>query len=796
MVRSDLLLPLESVDLRCVAAVGGKCASLGEMLQALTSEGIRVPGGFTTTTEAFRLLLDEGRLRDPLRRLLAGLDVSDLKALQAAGTAARALVLQTTLPAALVGAIRDAYRSMGSPPVAVRSSATAEDLPEASFAGLQDTILNVQGEAALLAACRRCYSSLFSDRAIAYRQMHGFDSLGVALAIGIQRMVRSDLGCSGVMFTLDTESGFPDVVLLNAAYGLGESVVQGDVNPDEYWLFKPTLELGYPAILSRRCGSKARRCVLTPEGSVRSESVRPEDQHRFALSQGEVLQLGHWACRIEAHYSQVSGHATPMDLEWAKDGESGELFILQARPETVHSRHYGSVLRRWVLDGDSGEPICRGRAIGSGVSTGKARVLRSPREIQSFQDGELLITTRTDPDWEPILKRASGVITDRGGRTCHAAILARELGLTAIVGTGDGTARIESGEAITASCCEGEEGRVYRGEVPFHVEERDLGNLPVTRTKILMTVSDPEEAFKLASIPCDGVGLARLEFVIANHIRVHPMALLHPERIGDPLERQRIAEIVGDASSPVAYYVDQLAEGMARIAAAFYPRPVLLRFSDFKSNEYGHLIGGSPFEPVEANPMLGWRGAMRYSSEGFREAFALECQALLRVRAQLGLTNVIPMVPFCRSLTEADQVLAEMASHGLVRGREGLQIYVMCELPSNAMCADALAQRFDGFSIGSNDLTQLTLGLDRDSEQMAACFDERDPSVLAMMQLLIRAAKRNGKPVGLCGQAPSDHPSIAEFLVGEGIDSLSLNPDAVLRMRLKVATIEAALGLA
>ena len=632
VLKSDLLLPLDSVDLRSVGAVGGKCASLGEMLHALTSDGIRVPGGFTTTTVAFHLLLDEGRLRDPLRRLLDGLDVSDLKALQAAGTAARSLVLQTTLPAALVGAIRDAYRSMGSPPVAVRSSATAEDLPEASFAGLQDTILNVRGEAALLAACRRCYSSLFSDRAIAYRQMHGFDSLGVALAIGIQRMVRSDLGCSGVMFTLDTESGFPDVVLLNASYGLGESVVQGDVNPDEYWLFKPTLEQGYPAILSRRCGSKARRRVLTPEGSVRSESVPSEAQRRFALSQDEVLQLGRWACRIEAHYSQVSGHVTPMDIEWAKDGESGELFILQARPETVHSRHHGSVLRRWVLDGDGGEPICRGRAIGAGVISGQARVLRSPREIESFQDGELLITTRTDPDWEPILKRASGVITDRGGRTCHAAILARELGLTAIVGTGDGTARIQSGDAITASCCEGEEGRVYRGEVPFHVEERDLGDLPVTRTRILMTVSHPEEAFKLAAIPCDGVGLARLEFVIAHHIRVHPMALLHPERIGDPLERQQIAEIVGDASNPVAYYVDQLVEGMARIAAAFYPRPVLLRFSDFKSNEYGHLIGGSPFEPVEANPMLGWRGAIRYCSEGFREAFALECQALLPVK--------------------------------------------------------------------------------------------------------------------------------------------------------------------
>ena len=791
-MSSELVLPLDAVGHDAIAIVGGKSASLGEMRRCLSAEGIRVPDGFTTTAEAYRLLLEVGALQRPLEELLGNLDVQDLSALQAAGSSARALVQHTPLPPALVEAILDAYRAMGRPAVAVRSSATAEDLPEASFAGQQDTILNVQGDEALLEACRHCYGSLFTDRAIAYRQLHGFDPLQVALAIVVQRMVRADRGCSGVMFTLDTESGFTDVVLLNAAYGLGETVVQGDVNPDEILVFKPTLAQGFPAILSRRRGTKARRRVLDASGCIRLESVPEDLQRRFALSRDEVLQLSRWACRIEAHLSAQRGQPTPLDLEWAKDGDSGELFILQARPETVQARRPATVLRRWVLDDVGGEPICLGRAIGAGVCSGQARVLHAPEEMETFQEGEVLVTTRTDPDWEPILQRAAAVVTDRGGRTCHAAILARELGLPAIVGTGDGTSRIQPGQLVTVSCCEGDEGLVYRGAVPFHVEERDLGDLPPTRTRILMNVANPEEAFRLAAIPCDGVGLARLEFVIAHQIGVHPMALLHPERVADPHERHLIAARLAEASDPVEGYRTQLVEGVGRLAAAFYPQPVLVRFSDFKSNEYAHLLGGRVFEPEEDNPMLGWRGALRYTSPGFREAFALECQAILQARETLGLTNLIPMVPFCRTPQEGDRVLAAMAEQGLVRGRDGLQVYVMCELPANAMSADALAQRFDGFSIGSNDLTQLTLGLDRDSAAVAPWFDERDPAVLAMMQLLIRAAKRCGKPVGICGQAPSDHPALAEFLVREGIDSISLNPDAVLRMRLKVATIEAA----
>ena len=786
------MLPLDAVGLDAIDAVGGKSASLGELRRCLRVEGIRVPDGFTITVEAYRLLLNAGALQRPLEELLGDLDVQDLAALQSAGSAARALVQHTPLPPALVEVILDAYQTMGRPAVAVRSSATAEDLPEASFAGQQETVLNVQGDEAVLEACRRCYGSLFTDRAIAYRQLHGFAPLQVALAMVVQRMVRADRGCSGVMFTLDTESGFPDVVLLNAAYGLGETVVQGDVNPDEILVFKPTLAQGFPAILSWRRGTKARRRVLDGSGRIQLEAVPEALQHRFALSRDEVLQLSRWACRIEAHLSMVRGQSTPLDLEWAKDGDSGELFILQARPETVQASRSATLLRRWVLDGPGGEPICRGRAIGAAVCGGQARVLHTPQEMNTFQQGEVLVTERTDPDWEPILQRAAAVITDRGGRTCHAAILARELGVPAIVGTGDGTLRIQPGQLVTVSCCEGDEGLVYRGAVPFHVEERDLGNLPPTRTHILMNVANPEEAFRLAAIPCDGIGLARLEFVIAHQIGVHPMALLHPERVLDPGERQAMAARLVEASDPVDGYRNTLVEGIGRLAAAFYPRPVLVRFSDFKSNEYAHLLGGRSFEPIEDNPMLGWRGALRYTSAGFREAFALECQAILQVRETLGLTNLIPMVPFCRTPQEGDRVLAAMAEQGLVRGRDGLQVYVMCELPANALSADALAQRFDGFSIGSNDLTQLTLGLDRDSAAVAPWFDERDPAVLAMMQLLIRAAKRCGKPVGICGQAPSDHPALAEFLVREGIDSISLNPDAVLRMRLKVAAIEVA----
>ena len=789
-----LVVALEEVGIDAIDQVGGKNASLGEMLRELKREGVQVPGGFAITATAYRSFIAAAGLQPQLHAVLDGLDGNDLAALQAAGAAARALLLAAPLPEALERAIGNAYRQLGGGSVAVRSSATAEDLPDASFAGQQETYLNVQGEAELLAATRRCFASLFTDRAISYRQIHGFDHFSIALSIGVQTMVRSDLACSGVMFSIDTETGFRDAVLLTAAFGLGENVVQGAVNPDEYLIFKPTLLQGFAPILSQRLGSKAIRMGYGEGGSTRNEPVPPQERNRYALTQEEVLQLARWACLIEAHYSRRRGKPTPMDIEWAKDGQSGALFILQARPETVQSRRSSSVLRSWHLQTDGAEPLCSGRAIGASVSSGPARILRHPSELHRFQSGDLLVTERTDPDWEPILKRASGVITNQGGRTCHAAIIAREMGITAIVGVGDATERIHDGDTITASCCEGDVGHVYRGALPFHVEEREIKELPTTRTRILMNVGNPEEAFALGAIPCDGVGLARLEFIIANHIGIHPLALLHLERVQSAAERQAIRERTALHDQPADYYVDQLAQGMGRIAAAFHPRPVVLRFSDFKSNEYAKLLGGSAFEPQEENPMIGWRGASRYHAPMFRDAFALECHALKRVREQMGLTNVIPMVPFCRTPEEGDLVLAEMARHGLVRGEKGLEVYVMCELPSNVIAAEAFAERFDGFSIGTNDLTQLTLGLDRDSALVADLFDERHPAVLEMIRLAIRSVKRCGRKIGICGQAPSDHPEFASFLVSEGIDSISLNPDAVINARLAVAELEQQLG--
>ncbi len=803
-----LVVPFEQVGIDAIADVGGKNASLGEMIRNLGARGVRVPGGFATTAAAYRLLLDANDLEEALRQVFAGLDAENLADLQEAGQAARRLMLEASLPDPLQEAILEAYRAMGSetgeagavPSVAVRSSATAEDLPDASFAGQQETFLNVQGEEALLAACRRCFASLFTDRAISYRQNNGFDHLQVALSVGVQRMVRADRACAGVMFSIDTETGFRDAVLLTAAYGLGENVVQGSVNPDEYLVFKPTLNQGYAPILNRRLGTKAVRLIYAEADAdtgraVRNVEVSEEERQRFALADDEVLTLARWAIEIEEHYSRQRGQPTPMDIEWGKDGLSGELFILQARPETVQSRRRQAVLRNWRLEPHEAEEITSGRAIGASVSSGRARVIRDPSEIGRFEQGDLLVTVRTDPDWEPILKKASGVVTDQGGRTCHAAIIAREMGITAIVGTGDGSRAIGDGETITISCCEGDVGHVYRGALPFHVEEREVEHLPATRTRILMNVGNPEEAFNLAAIPCDGVGLARLEFIIANHIKVHPMALLRPEKVQEEEERRAIAALSRHHAEPGDYYVDLLAQGMARIAAAFFPDPVVLRFSDFKSNEYARLLGGAAFEPAEENPMIGWRGASRYYAEAFREAFGLECRALRRVREEMGLVNVIPMVPFCRTPEEGDRVLEEMARHGLKRGENGLEVYVMCELPSNVIGAEAFAERFDGFSIGSNDLTQLTLGLDRDSSLVAELFDERHPTVMEMVRLAIRTARRCERKIGICGQAPSDYPEFARFLVEEGIDSISLNPDAVLETRLAIARLEEELGI-
>ena len=786
----SLVLPFEQLSLSSISLVGGKNASLGEMIRGLSQWGIKVPSGFATTVHAYRQLLQSAGLTEQLHEILDALDTSNVEALQQAGETCRNLILDASLPLDLEEELLEHYRKLGSPSVAVRSSATSEDLPQASFAGQHDTYLNIKGEEALLSACRRCYASLFTDRAICYRQLNGFDHLDVALSVGVQCMVRSDLACSGVMFSLDTESGFRDVVLLTAAYGLGESVVQGSVNPDEYLIFKPTLLNDYEPIISQRLGSKENRLVFSPDGSTEYEAVQESDRRCFALDQAEVLQLARWACEIEAHYSRLYGSATPMDIEWAKDGSSGELFIVQARPETVHSHIDNNVLRSWHLEAHNAELLCVGRAIGASVSCGPARVLNDPSEIERFQSGDVLVTDRTDPDWEPLLKLASGVLTNRGGRTCHAAIIAREMGITAIVGAINATDKILDGEIITLSCCEGNQGRVYRGVIPFRVHERDVGKLPSTRTQILMNVGNPEDVFNVAAIPCDGVGLARLEFIIANQIRVHPMALLHPTHVLNHHERADINRLTAGYDKPSDYYVDMLAQAIGHLAAAFFPRPVLLRFSDFKSNEYSKLLGGSGFEPAEENPMIGWRGASRYYSEGFREAFALECQAIYRVRQRMGLDNIIPMVPFCRTPEEGDRVLAEMALHGLVRGEHGLQVYVMCELPSNVIAAEAFAQRFDGFSIGSNDLTQLTLGIDRDSALVGDLFDERHPAVLEMIRMVIRTAKKCGRKIGICGQAPSDYPEFTKFLIDEGIDSISLNPDAVIEARLNLARFE------
>lgn len=850
-----LVVPLQAVGIEAIPQVGGKNASLGEMIRELTAEGVRVPGGFATTAFAYRRFIATNHLGDRLHQLLGNLDSTNLEALRAAGAAARSLLLASPLPADLEAAILAAYHQLEAPAVAVRSSATAEDLPDASFAGQQETFLNVSGDAHLIAACRRCYSSLFTDRAISYRQLHGFNHADVALSIGVQRMVRSDLAASGVMFTIDTESGFRDAVLLTAAYGLGETVVQGAVNPDEYLIFKPTLHQGYAPIVGKRLGSKVVKMVLSeagisnappsdtvPNEAVPNEAVPSEppgpgpvfqcttqadnhstvkgstngtnqstivndrpahscsttqtlpvpaaDQGRFAISDAEVLQLARWGCAIERHYSRQRGRPTPMDIEWAKDGISGQLFILQARPETVESRRHSNLLRRWHLEPGDAQVICRGRAVGSAVSSGRAKILADPSEIEQFGVGDLLVTERTDPDWEPILKRASGVITNQGGRTCHAAIIAREMGITAIVGTGDATSRIADGETITASCAEGDEGRVYRGALAYRLEELPIEALPVSRTGIMLNIGNPAEAFKLAALPCDGVGLARLEFIIANHIQVHPMALLQPQRLRDQALRQAIADRTAAYHQPADFYLDRLALGMGRIAAAFFPKPVILRFSDFKSNEYAKLLGGTDFEPQEENPMLGWRGACRYYAPEFREAFGLECKALLRVREQMGLTNGIPMVPFCRTPAEGDKVLQEMARHGLVRGQNGLEVYVMVELPSNVIEAEAFAERFDGFSIGSNDLTQLTLGLDRDSALVADLFDERQASVQELIRMAIQTAKRCGRKIGICGQAASDDPLMVRFLVEQGIDSISLNPDALIDTRLLVAELE------
>lgn len=791
-----LILWFDEVGIADIPLVGGKNASLGEMIQQLTPKGVNVPNGFATTAYAYRYFIESAGLDTKLRELFADLEVENVNNLRQKGKQARSLILETPFPPDLQAAIASAYDKLcdrygDSTDVAVRSSATAEDLPDASFAGQQETYLNVHGCTSVLECSHKCFASIFTDRAISYRQLRGFDHFDVALSVGVQKMVRSDLASSGVMFSIDTETGFKNAALITAAYGLGENIVQGAVNPDEYLVFKPTLKQGFRPILDKRLGTKKIKMVYDIGGSkyTKNVSVATTEREKFAINDQEILQLAQWAVLIEEHYSEVRGTPTPMDIEWAKDGNTGELFIVQARPETVQSQKSVTVLRSYKLQGSSAV-LAKGRAVGEAIGQGKARVILEVSEIGEFEAGEVLVTNKTDPDWEPIMKKASAIVTNSGGRTCHAAIIAREMGIPAIVGTGDGTKLLKNGQEITISCAEGEEGKVYSGLVPFAVQESAIDNLPRTRTQILMNVGNPEEAFGLSAIPCDGVGLARLEFIIANHIKAHPLALIHFNKLVDKSVKREIAKLTALYEHKPDFFTDKLAHGIGTIAAAFYPNPVIVRMSDFKSNEYANLLGGRQFEPKEENPMIGWRGASRYYDPNYREAYALECKALKRVRNEMGLTNVIPMIPFCRTPEEGRKVLAEMAKHGLVKGENGLQVYVMCELPSNVIFADEFAQVFDGFSIGSNDLTQLTLGLDRDSALVAHIFDERNEAVKRMVEIAIKAAKKYGRKIGICGQAPSDYPEFARFLVELGIDSISLNPDSVLKTLLDVAKVE------
>ncbi len=788
----------EEIGIEDVPLVGGKNASLGEMYRELAAEGVKVPNGFAITAQAYREFLREAGLEATILDAVKDLDARDLENLRRRGSRIRQAMLAATLPRALEQAILDAYerlREGASEPidVAVRSSATAEDLPDASFAGQQETYLNVQGPLALLDTCKRCFASLFTDRAIAYRVEKGFDHQKIALSIGVQRMVRSDLAAAGVMFSIDTETGFEQAVLINASYGLGENVVQGSVNPDEFYVFKPTLKEGYRPILSKRLGSKEFKLIYDVGGSkmVKNVPVPPDDRNSFAITDDEILTLARWACVIEDHYRAKRGVASPMDMEWAKDGRTGELFIVQARPETVQSQRDPGIIETYRLTG-RGRALVTGRSVGGKIGQGTVRVLKSVQQIEQFREGDILVTDKTDPDWVPVMKRASAIVTNRGGRTCHAAIVSRELGLPAIVGAETATELLKDGQVVTVSCAEGETGYVYEGRLPIEVDRVSVKDLRRPKTAIMMNVANPDEAFRLSFLPNDGVGLAREEFIIAHSIKAHPLALLDYATLEDPAVKTEIDRLTLGYSDKAGFFVDKLAQGVGMIGAAFYPKDVIVRLSDFKSNEYANLIGGRRYEPVEENPMLGFRGASRYCHPRYRAAFALECQALRRVREEMGLTNVKIMIPFCRTVEEGRRVLDEMAKHGLRRGERGLEVYLMCELPSNVLLAEEFAEICDGFSIGSNDLTQLTLGVDRDSELVAPLFDERNPAVTRFIAMAIRAAKAAGRKIGICGQAPSDYPEFTKFLVEQGIDSISLNQDAVMNTTKAVLTIEQA----
>ena len=790
---------LDSLGINDIALVGGKNASLGEMIGSLKVLGVKVPEGFAVTAEGYRLFIAHNGFEPKIRQFFNGVDLSDIEALNRCGDAIRSLMLSGEMPQVLKTEIAESYRAMereygtASVDVAVRSSATAEDLPDASFAGQQESYLNVRGETMLIEHVKRCFASLFTDRAISYRNSREYDHFAVALSVGVQKMVRSDLASSGVMFTIDTENGSENLILINSIWGLGENIVGGRVNPDEFFLFKPTLKENKVSILKRQLGSKALTMTYDERHHTMNLSTPKELQEQFSINDDEVATLARYALIIEEHYTAMAGEYRPMDIEWAKDGLTGELFIVQARPETVQSRKMSdTTLEQYRFTGEvSAKILLSGKAIGDKIGSGNVKIIHSPAEGERFNAGDVLVADITDPDWEPIMKKASAVITNRGGRTCHAAIVAREIGVPAIVGTINATDVLHDTDAVTVSCAEGENGVVYEGSVPYEITQIDLGNLTPTKTKLYMNVGNPDIAFKVAKLPNDGVGLARMEFIISNTVKAHPMALVELSRGKRIREHKAIRGAMVGYDDPKKFFIDKISEGVGMIAAAFYPRSVVVRTSDFKSNEYKHMVGGAAYESDEENPMIGFRGASRYYSEQYKEAFEWECEALKRVRDDMGLSNVKVMLPFVRTPEEGLKAITVMNEAGLVQKENGLEIYAMCEIPSNVILADQFLEIFDGYSIGSNDLTQLTLGVDRDSTLVAAVFDERNEAVTRMLSMAIRACKERGKYIGICGQAPSDYPEITRFLVEEGIDSISLNPDSLLKMRQVVSEFEA-----
>lgn len=813
MKDNNFILWFDEIDIEDVPLVGGKNASLGEMIRELRDKGINIPNGFAVTANAYKHLLKKAGIEDDIRKILSDLDTHDMTNLREKGQEIRDLIINAEFPGDLKDAIVKAYEEMHTKlgyekdtDVAIRSSATAEDLPDASFAGQQETYLHIRGADSVIEACKKCFASLFTDRAISYREDKGFDHFDVSLSIAVQKMVRSDSASSGVAFSIDTESGFKDVVFITGSYGLGENVVKGAVNPDGFYVFKPTLKEGKRPIIGKKLGIKKIKMVYTDNG-VKNIDTTEEEQNRFCIDDDDVLKLAEWTCIIEDHYSKKAGYFKPMDIEWAKDGDgvaigTGKMFIVQARPETVHSQRDVNVMKTYVLK-EKGRLLVKGQAVGEMIGQGEVNVIHSADDIHKFKKGQILVTDMTDPDWEPIMKIAAAIVTNRGGRTCHAAIVSRELGIPCVIGTEDGTEVLKNGQRVTVSCSEGEVGHIYEGFLDFEIKEVNLKELPKTKTKIMMNVGIPEKAFVEGQIPCDGVGLAREEFIINSYIGIHPLALVDYEKLKKKADvDEKIAEVVRKIDektkgyeNKVEFFIDELAQGIGRIAASFYPNDVIVRLSDFKTNEYANLIGGQLYEPEENNAMIGWRGASRYYDENFKPAFGLECKALLKARNEFGLTNIKIMVPFCRTVEEGKRVIETMKEFGLVQGENGLEVYVMCEIPSNVILADQFADVFDGFSIGSNDLTQLTLGLDRDSELVSHIYDERNEAVKRLIAQVIKTVKEKGRKIGICGQAPSDYEEFAGFLVECGIDSISLNPDTVIKTRLKIAEKEKELGI-